>query len=35
MSDVLTGDPFQDVDWSAFMDDFGWTGDDQIFMGLA
>lgn len=27
-------DPFQDVDWSMFMDDFGWVGGDAVFMGL-
>lgn len=28
-------DPFQEVDWSLFLDDFGWGGDEPIFMGLA
>lgn len=28
-------DPFQDVDWSMFMDDFGWTtGEDGVLIGL-
>ncbi|KJZ77017.1 hypothetical protein HIM_03338 [Hirsutella minnesotensis 3608] len=27
-------DPFQDVDWTMFMDDFGWTGDDAVLLGL-
>ncbi|KAJ6444705.1 hypothetical protein O9K51_03101 [Purpureocillium lavendulum] len=29
-----TGDPFQEVDWSMFMDDFGWVGDDGVLLGL-
>lgn len=28
-------DPFQEVDWSLFMDDFGWGGDESVFMGLS
>lgn len=28
-------DPFQEVDWSLFLDDFGWGGDEPIFMGLS
>lgn len=27
-------DPFQEVDWSMFMDDFGWVGDDGVLLGL-
>lgn len=30
----MPSDPFQEVDWSMFMDDFGWGGSDSIFMGL-
>ncbi|KAK7414372.1 hypothetical protein QQX98_006737 [Neonectria punicea] len=28
-------DPFQDVDWSMFMDEFGWGGDEAVFLGPA
>lgn len=27
-------DPFQDVDWSMFMDDFGWAGEDGVLISL-
>jgi hypothetical protein len=27
-------DPFQEVDWSLFMDDIGWGTGDPVFMGL-
>ncbi|GAB0136571.1 hypothetical protein EsDP_00004868 [Epichloe bromicola] len=30
---TLHSDPMQDIDWSMFMDDFGWAGDDAVFMG--
>lgn len=33
-SSVPASDPFQDVDWSMFMDDFGWTGEDGVLMSL-
>lgn len=26
--------PFLDVDWSMFMDEFGWTGEDAVLLGL-
>ncbi|KAF7542584.1 hypothetical protein G7Z17_g11448 [Cylindrodendrum hubeiense] len=26
-------DPFQDVDWTMFMDEFGWGGDGAVFLG--
>ncbi|KAH0597141.1 hypothetical protein MHUMG1_05451 [Metarhizium humberi] len=26
--------PIQDVDWTMFMDDFGWAGDDAVLLGL-
>ncbi|UNI21478.1 hypothetical protein JDV02_007466 [Purpureocillium takamizusanense] len=29
-----SADPFQEVDWSMFMDDFGWMGDDGVLLGL-
>ena len=31
---TASSDPFQDVDWSMFMEDFGWPGEDAVFMGL-
>ncbi|KAL6871885.1 hypothetical protein J3F83DRAFT_732961 [Trichoderma novae-zelandiae] len=33
-NNVPASDPFQDVDWSMFMDDFGWTGEDGVLMSL-
>ncbi|KAM0256465.1 hypothetical protein ACHAQJ_004990 [Trichoderma viride] len=33
-NNVPVNDPFQDVDWSMFMDDFGWTGEDGVLMSL-
>ncbi|EFZ00939.2 Transcription factor, fungi [Metarhizium robertsii ARSEF 23] len=30
----LSSDPIQDVDWTMFMDDFGWAGDDAVLLGL-
>ncbi|KAJ3492495.1 hypothetical protein NLG97_g5352 [Lecanicillium saksenae] len=27
-------DPFQEIDWSMFTDDFGWIGDDGVLLGL-
>ena len=30
----LGSDPFQEIDWSMFMDDFGWVGDDGVLLGL-
>ncbi|EFY88941.1 C6 transcription factor (Leu3), putative [Metarhizium acridum CQMa 102] len=30
----LSTDPIQDVDWTMFMDDFGWVGDDAALLGL-
>ena len=30
----MASDPIQDVDWSMFMDDFGWTGDESVLLGL-
>lgn len=29
-----TSDPIQDVDWTMFMDDFGWVGEDAVLLGL-
>lgn len=26
-------DPFPDVDWGSFLDDFGWAGDATVFLG--
>lgn len=31
---TLNSDPIQDVDWSIFMDDFGWVGDENVLLGL-
>ncbi|KAK2592525.1 hypothetical protein QQS21_009770 [Conoideocrella luteorostrata] len=31
---ALNSDPIQEVDWSMFMDDFGWVGDDAGILGL-
>ncbi|KAH6604239.1 hypothetical protein Trco_007685 [Trichoderma cornu-damae] len=33
-SNVPASDPFQDVDWSTFMDDFGWAAEDGVLMSL-
>lgn len=30
----MGSDPFQEIDWSMFMDDFGWVGDDGVMLGL-
>ena len=30
----LSSDPFQDVDWTMFAEDFGWGGGDPVFMGI-
>ncbi|KAJ4153351.1 hypothetical protein LMH87_009841 [Akanthomyces muscarius] len=27
-------DPFQEIDWTMFTDDFGWIGDDGVLLGL-
>ncbi|KAL7795783.1 hypothetical protein V8C37DRAFT_373433 [Trichoderma ceciliae] len=34
VTNAPASDPFQDVDWSMFMDDFGWTGEDGVLMSL-
>jgi hypothetical protein len=26
-------DPFQGIDWSMVIDDFGWAGDTPVFLG--
>ncbi|OAA58892.1 Zn(2)-C6 fungal-type DNA-binding domain protein [Cordyceps fumosorosea ARSEF 2679] len=31
---AMGADPFQEIDWSMFTDDFGWIGDDGVLLGL-
>lgn len=31
---TMSADPFQEIDWSMFTDDFGWIGDDGVLLGL-
>ncbi len=31
---TMAPDPFQEIDWSMFTDDFGWIGDDGVLLGL-
>ncbi|KPM36245.1 hypothetical protein AK830_g10327 [Neonectria ditissima] len=35
LDQTLSGgqDPFQDVDWTMFMDEFGWGGEEAVFLG--
>jgi hypothetical protein len=30
-----TVDPFQGIDWSTILDDFGWIGEGPVFLGPA
>lgn len=31
---AMGSDPFQEIDWTMFTDDFGWIGDDGAILGL-